>query len=287
MTYNQTFTSTAISNIVRSPAVAGLFYPGEKTALTRELTHLQSRVKRQHIDGTVVGLIAPHAGYEYSGLTATHAYAQVQGYGFDTIVIVSPSHHEYFDGISVYNGKGYSTPLGVVNVNEEMRERLIGMDPFIHASSMGHSVEHALEVQLPFIQTFFAGTTILPVVMGDQRRRYCYHLGEKLAEILRGTRSLLVASTDLSHYHGYEEANTLDRSIIDAVRDFNGEQLMDDLEAGRVEACGGGPMVAVMAAAKNLGADKINILHHCNSGDITGDRDRVVGYLAAAVVRTH
>jgi AmmeMemoRadiSam system protein B len=129
-------------------------------------------------------------------------------------------------------------------------------------------------------------TKILPIVMGDQRREYCFHLGKRLGAMLAGKNVLLIASTDLSHYYTYEVANDLDKIIIDNMAAFDYEQLMSDLETERSEACGGGPAVAALLGAKQLGADTVQILSHCNSGDVTGDHGRVVGYLSAAILRS-
>jgi hypothetical protein len=262
-----------------------MFYPADKSSLTQAVDRLLARAETASYAGTAIGIIAPHAGYQYSGLTAAHAYLAARNTSFDTIVVVAPSHREYFDGISVYGGSAYATPLGEVGINEDLREQLVSGDAIIEISSSGHGEEHALEVQLPFIQRLRQNISLLPVVMGDQRRPYCTHLGERLAAVLAGSRALLVASSDLSHYHGYDAANDLDRIVIDDVAAFNEKKLMDDLESRRVEACGGGPMVAVMVAARNLGATAAHVLHHCNSGDTGGGRDRVVGYLAASLHR--
>jgi AmmeMemoRadiSam system protein B len=272
---------------IRPPAVAGSFYPAERSSLAKEIDVLLSRAERIAGSGSIVGLIAPHAGYRYSGLTAAYAYCQLRGAAFDTVVIVAPSHCEYFDGISVYNGDAYATPLGIVNVDAGLRERLTAGDAVITASESGHREEHAIEVQLPFLQRGFSGFSILPIVIGDQRKQYCDHLGTRLADLLAGTRSLLVASSDLSHYHAYDAANRLDQIVIDDVKSFDADKLMGDLEANRAEACGGGPIAAVMVAARGLRADGVRLLHHCNSGDVTGERGRVVGYLSAALLRTN
>lgn len=270
---------------IRPPAVAGMFYPGRPDVLEREVNHLLASAPKERIGGTIVALISPHAGYQYSGLTAAHGYALLKGLSFDTVVIVSPSHREYFDGASVYDGDGFQTPLGFLAVDAELRDELVGGDPFIRASANGHRQEHAIEVQLPFLQRVLGDVKILPVVMGDQRRQYCLHLAKKIGEVLKNKNALLVASTDLSHFHPYDEANTLDRIVIDDVAALDYGKLMDDLEAGRAEACGGGPTVAVLAAAHHLGANGAKILHHCNSGDVTGDRSGVVGYLSAVAFR--
>lgn len=276
-----------ITNAVRAPAVAGMFYSEDERSLRTDLNRMIDSIAPPALSGTVLGLIVPHAGYIYSGSTAAYAYATIRKYTFDTVVLVSPSHREYFNGISVFNGSAYSTPLGIVAVDEVLRDNLVSGDTIIHPSSQGHGLEHAIEVQLPFLQLLFPELKILPIVMGDQRRHYCYHLADRLAGTLADTRSLVIASTDLSHYHKYDEAKRLDEIIINDIGGLNHDKLMDDLESERGEACGGGPAVAVLAASQLLGANRVNILHHCNSGDVTGDRDRVVGYLSAAVIRTN
>lgn len=272
---------------IREPSVAGMFYPGERAVLTREVDALLSRVEPVKLEGDLYGLISPHAGYVYSGFTAAKGYKLLERKAVDTVVIISPSHREYFKGISVYSGSAYRTPLGVLPVDEALRSELIQDGEIIVASVAGHRDEHAVEVQLPFLQRVLKEFRILPIVMGDQRREFCVLLGEKLASVLEGKNFLLVASSDLSHYYPYDVACELDRIVIDEVEEFDAEGLLEDLETKRAEACGGGPMVAMLLAAKKLGADTTKILHYCNSGDVTGDRDGVVGYLSAAVVRRH
>ena len=271
--------------IARPSAVAGLFYPGNSKTLERDVNSLLANVHLPAVSESIVALISPHAGYIYSGQTAAHGFHLLQGKKFDTVVIVSPSHREYFKGISVYNGSAYSTPLGELQIDKQLRTELLAGETIIEASSRGHQREHAIEVQLPFIQHVLGNVKILPIVMGDQRREYCFHLGNKLSSILHGKKALLIASTDLSHYHTYHEAETLDSIIINSVQRFDEEDLMATLETERSEACGGGPTVAVLVAAKKLGANEIKILHYCNSGDVTGDHANVVGYLSAVALR--
>jgi len=272
---------------IRQPAVAGMFYPADPEVLKRDVDHLLESAAKPKIAGHILALISPHAGYQYSGLTAAHGYKLVEGLSYETVVIVSPSHREYFDGISVYDGSGFRTPLGILNIDDESREALVAGDSIIQASMLGHRQEHAIEVQLPFIQEVLGAATILPIVMGNQQRKLCYHLGERLGEILKKKNALLVASTDLSHYYAYDAANSIDQVVIDGVAAFDYKKIMVDLEQERGQACGGGPMVAVLLAALHLGANRATILHHCNSGDITGDHSGVVGYLSAAAFRTN
>jgi len=261
-----------------------MFYPDDPAVLDKQLETLLGHAELQPSRGSVVGMILPHAGYAYSGYTASLGYKLLRKKPVDTVVIVSPSHREYFDGISVYGGSAYRTPLGDLKIDEDVRTELLKNDAVIVSSDAGHRGEHAIEVQLPFIQKVLSGAKIVPIVMGEQRREYCFHLGKRLADVLRHKRVLLIASSDLSHYHPYEEAQSLDAIIIGDVAQFDYEKMMNDLESERAEACGGGPMVAVLDAAHRLGASRAEILYHCNSGDITGDRHSVVGYLSAALL---
>lgn len=275
----------SIRSTVRPPAVAGLFYPADTSALNRQLDDLLQRAQPLSPEGKIVALVSPHAGYMYSGLTAAHGFALLRTQRFDCVVIVSPSHREYFDGISVYGGSAYRTPLGDVPVNVEVRDQLVHNDDLIMLSDLGHGQEHAVEVQIPFLQKVLGSFTFVPVVMGDQRRAYCFHLGKKLSRVVEGKNVLLLASTDLSHYYPYDVARHLDKIIIEEIGRLDYEQLMTDLESERAEACGGGPTVAVLLAASKVGANRAYILHSCNSGDVTGDKRGVVGYVSAAVVR--
>ena len=265
----------------RTCSVCGMFYPSNAAELRQNLSDMLDAAAPGPMEGTVLGIISPHAGYVYSGPTASFAYTLLRGKKYDTVVIVSPSHREYFDGISVFPGDAYRTPLGVVLVDRDLRKELLQQSAAIRSSNAGHGDEHAVEVHLPFLQHVLGDFSFLPVVMGDQKRHYCFALGEALGKVLRGKRALIVASTDLSHYYPADLANRLDAVAIEDVGKFDYEKLMVDLEQNRTEACGGGPVVAVMLALRTLGARKMAVLHHCNSGDVTGDLSQVVGYLAA------
>jgi hypothetical protein len=260
-----------------------MFYPADPKELQTTVDELLSRAHTEKVHGKIVGIISPHAGYRYSGFTAAHAYRSTKGETYDTIVVISPSHREYFDYISLYPGTAYRTPLSDLQVDVALRENL--EDDLIQSSMMGHGSEHALEVQLPFVQRSLGSPTILPIVMGDQDKIYCEHLGKRLGTVLKGKNTLLIASTDLSHYHPYNSANALDSIFIENVSRFDPDSLIQDLANRRTEACGGGPAAAMLIASRLLGANKVRILHHCNSGDITGDRSGVVGYLSAIIVK--
>lgn len=266
---------------IRKPVVAGLFYPGNSDELRSDLDRLFAQAGTPVRKGTVRGIIAPHAGYIYSGFTAASGYARLGGASYDSVVVVSPSHKEFFKGVSVYPGAAYQTPLGTVAIAENLRERLIQESSVVTASEVGHQKEHAIEVHLPFLQRALPAFRLLPLVIGDQSRDICFELGRALGKVLHGENTLLVASTDLSHYYPSRVANRLDAVVVGDLQQFDEKCLMDDLDSGKAEACGGGPVVAVMTALRALGARTMEVVHHCNSGDVTGDTSSVVGYVAA------
>lgn len=271
---------------VREAVVAGMFYPADKKALMRQVVELFERAKPKKIRGNIKALISPHAGYIYSGLTAAYAYKLLENKKFDSVVIISPSHREYFEGVSIFSGSYYRTPLGDVPMDLELCKLIVDNEPAIKLSQQGHIEEHALEVQLPFLQIILEDFKLVPIVIGHQIKDYSYKIGEVLGKVLKNRNALVVASTDLSHYHPYEIANQLDKIVIDAIANFDYEKLLNELEEQHTEACGGGPAAAAMIAAKNLGANKVEILHSCNSGDVTGDKDAVVGYMSAVIYET-
>ncbi|MFA6234708.1 MAG: AmmeMemoRadiSam system protein B [Bacteroidota bacterium] len=265
---------------IRPPAVSGLFYPADPTLLSVTVDQLIDQHPVADITGDVLALVCPHAGFAYSGPTAGAGYAALRQRSFRTAVIISPSHREYFNGISVYDGDAYRTPLGLINVDVELREKLLAFKGIISSSQLGHRDEHAVEVQLPFIQRINPDAKILPIVMGDQRSEHCLLLARALAEILTPD-CVLIASSDLSHFHDQKGALDRDSIIAGDIVAFTPMQLLKDLSTQRGEACGGGPIATVMTVAQTLGADRSTILHQCTSGDVTGEMQRVVGYISA------
>jgi MEMO1 family protein len=271
----------------RPPVVAGMFYPEHEQELRHAVESLMAETAPAPMAGTLVGIVVPHAGYLYSGRTAARAFALLKNRHINTVVLVGPSHREYFDGVSVFSGASFKTPLGSVEVDAELRSDLLKKYPTLQSSLIGHKAEHSLEVQLPFLQLAVHNLKILPIVMGDQKRKYCEGLGAALAEVAKDREIFLVASSDLSHYYPSDVARKLDRIAISSIRELNYQALMSDLEADQTEACGGGPIVAVLYSAKMSGADYCEVLDSCNSGDVSGDTERVVGYVSAALWKIH
>jgi hypothetical protein len=275
---------------VRQPAVAGSFYPQEPRQLAATVDGLIAAAGVPAINEPIVALIAPHAGYAFSGPVAAHSYALLKGRKVHRVVLIGPSHFDGFPFSSVYEGDMYATPLGSVPVDKVFARKLADLSPLIKLSSRGHvpfqgQAEHSLEVQIPFLQRTLTDFELVPIVMGEQSYEASRALGVALAELIRGTDTLIVASSDLSHYHPYNEANTLDGKTLHAIEDWDYLTLSDNLQNRTWEACGGAPIVAAMMAAERLGANRAKIIKYANSGDVTGDRDRVVGYGAVALFR--
>ncbi|MGA1999688.1 MAG: AmmeMemoRadiSam system protein B [Terriglobales bacterium] len=276
---------------VRPAAVAGTFYPADRSELEKTVDGLLAGAQVAPVQGHVWAIISPHAGYPYSGAVAAHAYALVKGQKFRRVVVIAPSHYESFDFASIYDGDAYATPLGQVAVDKSFAAKLAGASPLLQLSSRGHTPsgdrrEHALEVQLPFLQRALGDFQLVPIVMGEQSYEVSRALGVALAKTITGPDTLIVASSDLSHFHKYEEASALDRKPLRAVQAWDYFSLSRNLAAGVWEACGGGPIVAAMIAAERLGATEAALLKYANTGDVTGDHSRVVGYAAAALIQS-
>mgnify|MGYP001184537808 CR=1 FL=1 len=267
---------------VREPSVAGMFYPSSPSKLKEEIQIFLETSKPSENIENIIGIISPHAGYIYSGKTAAYAYNAVKNKNYKTVIIISPSHREYFAGISIYNGDAYKTPLGEVEIDKTVSSVLISSSKIIFEGIQGHRSEHAVEVQIPFLQMVLDDFKIVPIVMGDQNRIFVYELAEKLSKVVND-QTLIVASSDLSHYYSKRTADELDSIVEKHIQNFDYEGLQRDLENNRCEACGGGAIVALMRAADLIQKRKSKVLHRSDSGDVSGDNSEVVGYLSAAI----
>ena len=269
---------------IRKAAVAGSWYPGTPAAIAAEVEGYLASARPPAVPGRLVGLISPHAGLRYSGPVAAHGYGLLRGRSRLTVVMVSPSHHAAFEGVAVYARGAFETPLGRVPIAEDIAGALLAAGRAVCDDPEVHRDEHSLEMQLPFLQHVVPGLRLVPLLMGSQSREEADSLAEALARVLAGRDVLLVASSDLSHYQPAPVANRLDAEVAECVGRFDPEGLMARLERRHDHACGGGPMVAVMKAARSLGADRATVLRYGDSGDVgEGDKSRVVGYLSAAL----
>lgn len=266
----------------RRAAVAGSWYPGSAEALASEVDRYLEAASPGLPPGSVRGLVAPHAGLMYSGPIAAWAYRAVQADPIEVVVLVGPSHRVAFDGVAIYPEGSWETPLGAARVDQDVAAAILAATPAVRASEVAHASEHSLEMQLPFLVRVLPDTPIVPLLMGLQTPETIAALAGALGAALAGRRALLVASSDLSHYLESRAAARMDRQVLDLVSAFDDEGLVRLLRMRPDHACGGGPVAAVMRAARALGASGARVLRYGDSGDVSGDKSAVVGYMAAA-----
>ncbi|MBN1849443.1 MAG: AmmeMemoRadiSam system protein B [Deltaproteobacteria bacterium] len=273
----------AYSSDVRKPILAGTWYPRDKTTLIKSIQDFLSKTDIKGINGRLKAIVVPHAGYQYSGQIAAHAYRMLQGMDIQHVIMIGPSHRMGFRGVSVNMQAGYETPIGMVPVDLTLVRQLMKTHKIFRNIPEAHSQEHSLEIQLPFLQVVLSDFKMVPIIMGEQDFNTCKALAEVLATIIDPLqKTLILASSDLSHFHSDKEARELDMEFARHVRAMDPKGLRECLSSGTCEACGGGPVITALLAAKKLGADQANILCYGHSGEITGDNRRVVGYLSAA-----
>jgi AmmeMemoRadiSam system protein B len=268
--------------------VAGTWYPGTAGALTREVDAYLADVEivpRGRLDA----IVAPHAGLMFSGRIGAHAYKAAAACGpFDAAILVGPSHYVAFDGVALYPSGAFESPLGAASIDEALGRELRKLSEVIVELPQVHGREHSLEMQLPFLKRLLPDLSIVPLLMGFQTRATIGALADALSRVATDRRVLLVASSDLSHYLDATSAATHDRRVTSCAAAFDPERLLDIFEQyperdrGRYVACGGGPIISVMFAARRRGAREGRVLKYGHSGEISGDNSGVVGYLAAA-----
>ncbi len=280
--------TVSASSTVREPVVAGAFYPADSTELARLVTgYLDNVTDSPAIDGRIIALIAPHAGLIYSGQIAAYSYKLLRNSGIDKVILCGPSHHFSFGGLSIYGpGVEWKTPLGKIACNDSLCNRLLSYSKDINVVVPAHTREHSLEVQLPFLQTVLKDFQIVPVVMGYQNATTIELLIKVLEALSFDSQTIMVASSDWQHYHPARQGWIMDSLGIECLKNLDIARLERYLQSGKVEACGGGPIVAVMKAAIAKGANRVKVLRHGDSGDISGDKSSVVGYVAAVIYRS-
>ena len=256
----------------RPSAVAGTFYPGEAASLAREVASYMAAARKA--SGTAPkAIIAPHAGYIYSGPIAASAYAQVAARRdrVTRVVLAGPAHRVHVTGAAVPAARVFASPLGPVPVDRESVERLRAL-PFVEVSDRAHAFEHSLEVHLPFLQSVLERFTLVPIVVGGAGPE---EMAQAFEAVWGGDETLVVVSSDLSHYLPYEAARSRDGSTAQAIVGL-------DARIDPDEACGAAPINGLLTVARRrrMTADLLDLR---NSGDTAGDRDRVVGYAAFAL----
>ncbi len=281
---------------LRPSPIAGQWYPADPRRLAAQVDQYMDAAEVPQLGGDILAVIVPHAGHIYSGPVAGHAFAALRGLAPDIVVVASPMHHPYFDPLLTTSHEAYETPLGAIPVHKAGLQALDGYlleELGFKLKPIANDMEHSLEIELPFLQRALEKPfSLLPIMMREQSIRVARGLGKAIARLiladgtLAGQPTLLVASTDLSHFYSQKEAKILDEAILRKVEEFDPAGVIEADEQGKGFACGRGALAAVLWAARELGADKAQVLHYATSGDVTGDYDRVVGYGAAVVTRS-
>ena len=275
----------------RMPAVAGMFYPASREELREEikrsflhrigpgrLPRISKRERRPP------ALIAPHAGYTYSGPVAAHAYLQLEGRRVGTAVVLGPNHYGIGTPVSIYPEGEWITPLGGVEVDRDLAVELAKLSDIFSLDEVSHEREHSIEVQLPFLQYVLGEFKLLPICVLDQSLETSIRVGEALGEVLKSRDDLLlVASTDMTHYEPQERAEEKDSKAIAEIRSLNADGLYGAIIENDISMCGYGPVAAVLHACKKAGASEAELLKYATSGDVTGDYGSVVGYAALKI----
>ena len=275
---------------VRPSPIAGRWYPGNPARLAESIDAYIQAASVADIQGEVIAIVAPHAGHMFSGPVAGYAFAACRGLQPSIVAVISPMHQPYFQTILTTAHEAYETPLGKIpvaqNAIQELNQHLL-QDLGYPLSAVQFDEEHSLEIELPFLQRVIPTSfELLPIMVRDVSRKVVYELGLALAKTLQGKNSLLVASTDLSHFYTQGQAGNFDHEILQRLERFDPDSVLRAEDEGKGFACGRGALAAVMWASRELGADEVKILHYATSGDVTGDFTQVVGYGAAVITKS-
>jgi AmmeMemoRadiSam system protein B/AmmeMemoRadiSam system protein A len=272
---------------VKEADLAGSWYPASKAQLEPQLKSYLDFANPEKIDGKILAIIVPHAGYAYSGPVAAYGYKAVEDKGIKTVILLGFSHRKYFDGISVYGGTLWRTPLGQIAVDTDMTEKIISSNPRFRFQKELFDDENSVEMQVPFIQMALnTNVKVVPIAFGSQNYSDAQALAKVIADLVKDRGDILiVASTDLSHYHPYQKANSIDGHTIQLLNKLKAKELYEETKMGICEMCGLMPVVTALIVAESSGYDKIKELKYANSGDITGEKASVVGYISAVIYK--
>lgn len=274
---------------IRPSPIAGTWYDGNASQLAKKVDDTFTQAALPEIEGEILGLIVPHAGHRYSGRTAGVAFSAIRGKKWGRVAILSPMHSFHPAPLLTTAHDAYATPLGVVNVDRDGMESLaVILDKTygLPLYTIAKDREHSLEIELPFLQRALPdGFSLLPLMVRAQEAEISRIVGTALAELLKNSPALLVASTDLSHFYPLEVAEKLDAEMLHRFASLEPESLFEAERSGAGFACGHAAVAAVLWAAKALGANKVQILDHSTSAEETGDSSSVVGYGSAVILK--
>ncbi|NWF65032.1 MAG: AmmeMemoRadiSam system protein B [Chloroflexi bacterium] len=270
---------------LRPSPISGIWYPGAAKTLAASIDTFLAEALLPDLRGQVIAVIAPHAGYRYSGAVAAHAFAALRGLQPDLIAILSPYNAYDPRLLLTTSHDAYTTPLGIIEIDKAALADL-EFHLKIPITPIAQDREHSLEIELPFLQRIFKQEfKLLPIMIRAQEESIAKQLGEALAQALRNKNAILVASTDLSHFYNQATAKTLDHEMLKRFESFKPETIFEAEQTGKGFACGHAAVAAVEWAAQALGANKVQLLKYATSGDVTGDYSSVVGYGAAVILK--
>lgn len=266
---------------IRKPAVSSLFYPSSADELRAEVNRYIDEAKLKERKKPW-GLIAPHAGYKYSGTTAGYAYASVKNKQYDTVVIFAPSHYAFFKEAGLIKANYYNS-LGTIQTNVRLIDELVKESDLFKYIPEAHYHEHSIEVHLPFLQTALKGDfNLIPIILSNSNYERIDQITDLLLQKLNLDKTLFIASSDLSHYHDYDEANKLDRIAVNTILKVKADLFYKAGIDRKFEACGFLPITALLMISQKTDRTSAKELYYNNSGDIIPDKSRVVGYTAIA-----
>jgi AmmeMemoRadiSam system protein B/AmmeMemoRadiSam system protein A len=265
-----------------APAVAGMFYPADPRELKDEVSGYLSQATAKHLDGDIIGIISPHAGYKYSGQVAGSAFKQVEGMKFERVVVLGPSHHVPIDTVALTTAAGYRTPLGGIPIDAELISKLAAKYDWAKYDERPYSVEHSIEVELPFLQMTLKGFKLIPIVVGADDKETLDKIAAGLAESIPKEGTLFVASSDLSHYQPYDSAVKTDSKTVQTICNTSADDYFRSLVNQEISLCGASPVYVLKKIASDRNA-KLNLVLYANSGDTAGDKSKVVGYSAIVI----
>ncbi|MEA2069877.1 MAG: AmmeMemoRadiSam system protein B [Asgard group archaeon] len=283
--------------MIRQPAAAGMMYPKDKKQLIELIercfkneklgpSKLPDTTKKHDRTGEIFGLIAPHAGYVYSGPIAAHAYLQQFNDGNpEFFVIIGPNHRNIGPRISVYPEGEWETPLGKVSIAEKIAEKLIN-EAYFRSDTSAHMMEHSLEVHVPFLQYLYGDDlSIVPICLKDQSKDMSIRVGNVISDVLKEHDYCMIASTDLTHYESHTSASSKDQHVIDAIKNLNANALYEEITEKQISMCGPGAVASILTAAHHNNVKNSKILKYGTSGEVSGNKTQVVGYVSAILTK--
>ncbi len=281
------FTLTCYAQDVKYPNVAGAFYPQDKRELSQMIDGFLNNANPEPVNADITALISPHAGYTFSGQVAAFGYKLLKNKPYKTVVVIGPSHYYAFSGVSVYPEGVFKTPLGDLEIDSDFAKELLYKDNDIKFDAGAFEKEHSVEVQLPFLQKVLSGFKIVPVVMGDCSFLTCQKLAVFLKQAIGSRKDVLVvASTDMYHGYDYQQAEMVDKKTLSYLKNMDAQGLYYGLRDGKLQLCGGFPVVAALFLSKDMGYSNLEVLKYTTSANVTNKKIKgiwTVGYLSSVI----